>query len=1074
MPVFQEWDIEVLRNIYTLAVHKSATGENGSLDIYYITNDSRLFESPIGDLEHNGKHYVSPQQLAELTKGHVLTHNPIYKGDVNLYNLRTPEGIMSLLSTFGISDDTTNTLSRNNNGYRTFAHNGVKYPVPRFTRDVDPDFDKETHPFLVSYNGYQYDTTVMAQFFTEIFTEPNINGEFSLVGNFSTESLRIFNDQLFTDQFKSSMYKRLCHTPLKPNKVNTTYTKYNYSLPANTLRNNMLHSGRYIDAARLNEKMDKVALKRLLGMLGAQIMESDKLKPDAPYIEDLSQLLDLFAYVSSDVINLHTLMMHKTYISSFELRDSLLADYPELIYKEKGNTYKPNISPDTVHPQRLYRDSTSQKLTARSLFPYSEVTDYKYVSFMYPSQQKCDELNKKYALEIANGTRQKMVPRNILDYLKEFFYDLFPQEEPRSNFDKIYAFYKNLEGRNFNSSKKYKHDYPGIEAENPYAYPFEHSYICYYNKEGQATRHYANFSIGGIHGAEWNQDLFKQEKQRVFNYNRLLDRAKELYPNPVDLRETQVNLKTKGKKSKTGYVLIDGVYYRTSVFLKPYKKVEESEYLDYKIAPTSPFKRNSEGLMKLDKAYTYTTVAKVNHEDFTSYYPSMLIMLSVFYNPRLGYDRYNEIFEQKERFGALMKDVDVEQLLRELYSIKRDGTKLLLNSATGAGGATFDNNISANNAILSMRCIGQFFTYLVGQYQAYHGAGVPSTNTDGLYTIMDEVLNNQLLKEISEQIGVGIEPESMYLISKDANNRCELAIEKDGSLKLEASAGSIGCYNGPNPTKSLSHPALVDKVLVDYMIEKAIRQGDEQLKQPFDRQLARKLIADTLDPLDNTKRLLYLQNVLASTSTSFIFAYKNLDMSDPQIIQRFNRTFLVTDKTPNFVYMQRATARTITKATANKRSRNNEIATQHDPLAEYVMNKNGFYDFKQGTEAQIQKITGVESNQPIHIYNGDLSILSDIDAMNIFRYIDVDAYIDLIESAYNDSWRNNVPDFDENVSPLVKDQKLTPENILDYVDLTDKRTKEYVSQIMGGGVMIPKNMYHNPLTTTEVATWHEF
>ena len=186
-----------------------------------------------------------------------------------------------------------------------------------------------------------------------------------------------------------------------------------------------------------------------------------------------------------------------------------------------------------------------------------------------------------------------------------------------------------------------------------------------------------------------------------------------------------------------------------------------------------------------------------------------------------------------------MKDKSLEDIVKEIFSIKRDGTKLLLNSATGAGGAQFDNNISANNAILSMRILGNCFTYLVAQYQAYHGAEIPSTNTDGLYTIMDETENNKLLEEIAEQINVGIDPELMYLISKDANNRCEMKITESG-LELDKSAGSIGCYNGPTPTKSLSHPALVDKVLVDYMIEKAINQNDTKLKQEFDRDLAKK------------------------------------------------------------------------------------------------------------------------------------------------------------------------------------------------------------------------------------------
>lgn len=335
----------------------------------------------------------------------------------------------------------------------------------------------------------------------------------------------------------------------------------------------------------------------------------------------------------------------------------------------------------------------------------------------------------------------------------------------------------------------------------------------------------------------------------------------------------------------------------------------------------------------------------------------------------------------------------------------------------------------------------------MGQYQAYYGAGVPSTNTDGLYTIMEETINNRLLEEISEQIGVGIEPELMYLISKDANNRCEMKIKKDGSLELEKSAGSIGCYNGPHPTKSLSHPALVDKVLVDYMIQKAIHQGDTQLQEPFDRTLAKQLLAETLNPLSHKDRLTYLQNVLASTSTSYIFSSKNLDMSEPNIIQLYNRSFLVTDKDPNAVYIQRAVAQAILPATIVKRTRNNEVPVQHDKLAKHVMSKHGFVDFEENTEAVVAKINGIKPEQNIRIFNGDLSVLTDEEAMDIIRYIDVEAYIDLIETAYNNSWVNVVPEFDENVSPFSEEAVLTKSNIRNFIDMDDKNSPKFIEMI---------------------------
>ncbi|MGG6547243.1 UNVERIFIED_CONTAM: hypothetical protein NY100_17770, partial [Prevotella sp. 15_C9] len=94
--------------------------------------------------------------------------------------------------------------------------------------------------------GYQYDTTVLAALYDELFTTPNDNGEFQIDMNFDTKALRIFNDQLFTKQFKKSMFSRLRYKPLQPNKVNTSYSQPDFELPANLFRNNMIQSGRYI------------------------------------------------------------------------------------------------------------------------------------------------------------------------------------------------------------------------------------------------------------------------------------------------------------------------------------------------------------------------------------------------------------------------------------------------------------------------------------------------------------------------------------------------------------------------------------------------------------------------------------------------------------------------------------------------------------------------------------------------------------------------------------------------------------------------------------------------------------
>ena len=75
---------------------------------------------------------------------------------------------------------------------------------------------------------------------------------------------------------------------------------------------------------------------------------------------------------------------------------------------------------------------------------------------MYPSERKAKELGIKQV--------------NVLEETRKFFYDNFPQEKLRARFDKIYNYYKAIEGKNFNDSDFYKEDhkltYPACAEKN--------------------------------------------------------------------------------------------------------------------------------------------------------------------------------------------------------------------------------------------------------------------------------------------------------------------------------------------------------------------------------------------------------------------------------------------------------------------------------------------------------------------------------------------------------------------------------------------------------------------------------
>ena len=165
---FQHYDIEVLRNIYTIATFQPYEGKKGTVDVFYFTKDINLFKSPYGDLEIDGEKYVSHKKLLKITTAHILKHNPIFKGDVRLYNISKPDGAYHLLKTFGISNNSNNTYSTDDNKYKYLKVGDKLYPIERFVRDTDPEFEKTKFPFLVSYNGYQYDTMNYSQPLTKM------------------------------------------------------------------------------------------------------------------------------------------------------------------------------------------------------------------------------------------------------------------------------------------------------------------------------------------------------------------------------------------------------------------------------------------------------------------------------------------------------------------------------------------------------------------------------------------------------------------------------------------------------------------------------------------------------------------------------------------------------------------------------------------------------------------------------------------------------------------------------------------------------------------------------------------
>ena len=980
------YDIESLSNLFTLAnFQDNPDPRKAHIDIYYLFDNEEILQA------------VPDWQVRTLDR--IYHSNLNFSGTVRFLNLKEEATAVHLASTFGISDARPMNDPTSRSNYR---------PEFRIICDTDPDYNPDQHPYFMGYNSYNYDTTMLAWYQSLIWdpktqgsSNPNVPIRQTCTFNpkVTAREMRLFNNRLFTPAYKNSMPSAL---------ADGTNGTPNYQSNAWRIRKNMLMSGRHLDVARLNEKQSKVALKRLLGMLGYQILESDKLggeKPDA--IKTVEDFYDLIAYNISDVVNLKNLFYHPLYQAQFELKKGLLATYPELIYSQAKGAYKPEISPKTVRPDRMNIDSSSAQLATKALCPYGHLKDIETVSFLYPAKQQAQQMG---------------IPQvDVLDEARDFFYRLYPKPEQqhlRDQFDRIYRYYDRVRGQNFNDSATYNEDYTYPLPDGTFHQPLEANKLAeiekentclpYFDRDGNPTSCFVLFSTGGVHGAEYNMPLFMSDMTEWEAAMADMEEAKRQFPDPVDLR--------KAKEIQ----MPDGRVLKYSVFLKGGLKIANSMYKDLESKKPQLFvkqegkSKTKKGSAKdkgwaLNKKYVYTSACIANHEDFTSYYPNLLRRMMAFFNEGLGYDRYAEIFDQKQLYGKFMKDKSRPESEQNHYRILREGTKLVLNSASGAADAAFENNIRVNNQIISMRIIGQLFSWRIGQAQAFEGASIPSTNTDGLYSVMEESVNNQILERESANIGVDIEPEPLYLISKDSNNRIEVNLQTNKIIS--ASGGTVGCRKGPDPAKALAHPAIIDWALTEYLIVTAQGYKGLTMTSPFDYEIGRSILQASTKRFEPTQLLMMFQNIIASSPSSITYIYGMRDSdTEPIVLQHYNRMFIMKENTPNTMHLFAAAARSITPQMRKKRAANNErpVAVP-DPTALKVLKANGEPCNYLDKDIVTKKIPKIESDWDILIENHDLHMLSQASRNFILSHLDLEKYLKLLADAYNDNWRNKVP-----------------------------------------------------------------
>lgn len=597
--------------------------------------------------------------------------------------------------------------------------------------------------------------------------------------------------------------------------------------------------GNHVDVAFLNETKIEggrptVGLKTLVGILGGSIIESESNKTG----HSKSIYSDIL-YNINDIAELKHTVFPGFLTNKFKIKKNLLEKYPHL--KDCGVTV----------------NSTSAKFVEFIIAPDKQIEDTPTVTYLYPAKHKAKEL----------GVRQKDMLEDTWNWYMENVYGQIRKTNPKAaanhlaKFTSIYQYYDSFRGKNWNESTNhvFAHGIPAqTKLERKRADRTYGVILPFIDKYGRESSSYVRFSIGGIHGAEINQKQLDQDRAKI-----------------KELKEKYGYISKLPKKACSKALLnLIIAQSRTSYKNHPVRCSHEIPYFFQNTEPVdeildpeefSPYMcqkaKHFEGIYdyqeELLDRYKYTSSGYSVHQDFVSYYPLLMIMLGTFHDGQ-GKDPYEEVKDSRVAIKAMLKVYEFGTKEWDDTNNEQEGYKLILNSASGILDGSHDTNLRANNKAIAMRSIGQMCTFRIGMALALEGATIPSSNTDGIYALNISLeRNKKIVEKELKSLYIDIDPEEMYLVSKDANNRIEIV---DGKV-TSARGGTLTSWKGARVDNSLSHPALVDRILTDYL-------QDVDLMGPVDLDSIRKHLHNYVKTVDRQKFVYMSSWVMRSTSGS--------------------------------------------------------------------------------------------------------------------------------------------------------------------------------------------------------------
>lgn len=996
----------------------------------------------------------SKQDVLDKITKHIKKIVPAFEHTTIEYeNLSIPEDFAKFSKRYGIDLSSIKALPKEN-------YNAELHRRRRALKDwsiiyqTDKIYNPNLHGIRIGYNSSNYDEVMIAHYIGGLMWEPTIHkitdNEQSYKKSFydhvifkkdindnsssnvNPEALVEFNNKMFAqDNMKYALNRKGCDKD--------TYRSWE-------------QSNRFVDITALNPT--RISLKRAAMALGYKIEESDTNRDPTAKLNSLEDIMDLIAYNMNDVYATKIVFESKSYQNRYDQNQQLLKEFPTLIYEQDPNgksKFDYIKSEDTIRWDRLTINNTGTKIVENIIAPYenTKIQDNKTLNLDFPGALTAKRLQKEGKLpEFFKGK-----PKNVLDYveylLKQSFktlkIDTNTQQRVMHEFKKINDYYRPMIGKNYNNEI----------TDEPYTQPTNSKIMVQYitpekfyhdpkTKKYQITS-YVTLALGGVHGVELMQSVYDNDNKNYLLHQKRLALLKlwlkeehniDVKSNddipiaiqnlkPDDTFASIKRLELPFEKDLTIGDLITSNSNRKKVKLKTVKKA-------------SWFDKQG----KIKEKYLYTSSGIANHEDFDSYYPSLISLLNIFVNDD-GDDIYTDkLYLPRVKLKKLVKELardpnaDPEKLT--LYSLRQLSMKLMINSASGAADQKFSSKIKCNNKTMAMRIIGQIFCWFIGQELSLLNARIPSSNTDGLYSMnIAPELNDKVVEACAKEILLGIDPEVIPVFhSKDANNRLES--EPDDKTKLaSAKGGALTSWNGPSTSNSLDHPAIIDRILAMYMLKK-----EDPINKEFDRTFAENEFKLFLqENIKNPSEIMrFLQFPFVSNPNNGRIIFKAIYQNDETaptghgLLSNVNRGYLVKNTASDYT-LKMTKLNVVRDVTAKKRLKDLNIEQPSfgdfiniDPLADAILkesmlekdytaltnttydpknNKKGVDSSKKPRDITIGKISNLGENQRIDIFNEDLSSLTQEEVTNFIKTkLDAKAYIDLVQTKFEEQWQN--------------------------------------------------------------------